>query len=121
MKDFIKGWGRVCLGSVAAAGLGAASFFAVEALMPEAANAQVYGFEVTKYGFADQTIKVTKYGFADKTVKVRGRCSDRYGLTKIKLTKYGFADETWKLTKYGFADMDICLAGDIDEWFEYAE
>ena len=39
MNDFIKGWGSVCLGSVAAAGLGAASFFAVEALVPHPADA----------------------------------------------------------------------------------
>ena len=41
MKDFIKEWGRVCLGSVAAAGLGATSFFAVEALMPQPADAKL--------------------------------------------------------------------------------
>ena len=39
MNNFIKGWGSVCLGSVAAAGLGAASFFAIEALMPQPADA----------------------------------------------------------------------------------
>ena len=41
MKEFIKEWGRVCLGSVAAAGLGATSFFAVEALMPQPADAKL--------------------------------------------------------------------------------
>ena len=39
MKDFIKGWASVCLGSVAGAALGAASFFAIEALMPQPADA----------------------------------------------------------------------------------
>lgn len=38
-NDLMKGWGRVCLGSLAAAGLGAASFFTVEVLMPKAAFA----------------------------------------------------------------------------------
>ena len=47
MKDFIKEWGRVCLGSVAAAGLGAASFFAVEALIPQAADASRRVVDVT--------------------------------------------------------------------------
>ena len=35
MNDLMKGLGRVCLGSLAGAGLGAASFFAVDALMPQ--------------------------------------------------------------------------------------
>ena len=35
----MKGWGRVCLDSLAAAALGAAAFFAVEALMPSPADA----------------------------------------------------------------------------------
>ena len=43
MKDFIKEWGRVCLGSVAGAALGAASFFAVEALMPQVSRASTKG------------------------------------------------------------------------------
>ena len=40
MNDFIKGLGRVCLGSIAGAGLGAASFFAIEALAPPQGSAQ---------------------------------------------------------------------------------
>lgn len=43
MKDFTKGWPSVCLGSVAGAALGAASFFAIEALMPQGAAAGVDG------------------------------------------------------------------------------
>ena len=39
MNDFIQGWASVCLGSLAGAGLGAASFFAIEALMPPQAAA----------------------------------------------------------------------------------
>ena len=39
MNDLFRGLGRVCLGSLAGAGLGAASFFAVEALMPPQATA----------------------------------------------------------------------------------
>ena len=50
----------------------------VSSFMP--ANAQVYGFEVIKYGIAD---------------------------------------ETWEVIEYGIVDMDICLSGDIDEWFEH--
>lgn len=41
MNDLMKGWGRVCLGSVAGAALGAASFFAVDALVPQSANASI--------------------------------------------------------------------------------
>jgi len=40
MKDVTKGWDRVCLGSVAGAALGAALFFAIEALMPQQASAE---------------------------------------------------------------------------------
>jgi len=39
MNDLMKGWRRVCLGSVAGAALSAASFFAVEALGPHPADA----------------------------------------------------------------------------------
>ena len=38
----MKGLSRVVLGSIAGAVLGAASFFAVDGLIPEAANAQSY-------------------------------------------------------------------------------
>ena len=41
MNDFIKGWASVCLGSVVGAVLGAASFFAIEALMPQEASADI--------------------------------------------------------------------------------
>ena len=41
----------------------------VSSFMP--ANAQVYGFEVIKYGIADRTVELIKYGIADKTVNVR--------------------------------------------------
>ena len=77
----------------------------VSSFMP--ANAQVYGFEVIKYGIAD------------KTVNVRGGCSGTVGLPTIELIEYGIADETWEVIEYGIADMDICLSGDIDEWFEH--
>ncbi|AII48640.1 hypothetical protein KR52_05725 [Synechococcus sp. KORDI-52] len=40
MNDFINGWSSVCLDAVACVVLGAASFFAVEALMPRQGNAQ---------------------------------------------------------------------------------
>jgi len=40
MNDFIKAWASVCLGSAAGAGLGAASFFAVDALMPASGSAE---------------------------------------------------------------------------------
>lgn len=43
MNDFVKGWASVCLGSLAGAALGAASFFAVEALMPPQAAADSWG------------------------------------------------------------------------------
>ena len=43
MNELMKGWGRVCLGSVAGAGLGAASLFAVEALLPQQAAADSRG------------------------------------------------------------------------------
>ena len=43
MNELMKGWGRVCLGSVAGAGLGAASFFAIEALAPQQAVADSWG------------------------------------------------------------------------------
>jgi len=39
MKDLMKGWGRVCLGSFAGAALGAASFVTVEGMMPNTAKA----------------------------------------------------------------------------------
>ena len=41
MKNFIKGWGRVCLGSFAGAVLGAVSFVTVKALIPRLASAIV--------------------------------------------------------------------------------
>ena len=39
MNDFFKGLGHVCLGTLAGAGLGAASFFAIEAVLPKQSNA----------------------------------------------------------------------------------
>ena len=39
MKNQMKEWGRVCLGSVAGAALGAATFFAVDALAPQSSFA----------------------------------------------------------------------------------
>ena len=39
MNDFFGGLGRVCLGTLAGAGLGAASFFAIEAVLPKQADA----------------------------------------------------------------------------------
>ena len=39
MIDFLRGLGRVCLGTLAGAGLGAASFFAIEAILPKHADA----------------------------------------------------------------------------------
>ena len=39
MNDFMKGWGSAGLDALACVVLGAASFFAVEALMPQAADA----------------------------------------------------------------------------------
>ena len=91
----------------------------VSSFMP--ANAQVYGFEVIKYGIADRTVELIKYGIADKTVHVRGGCSGTVGLPTIELIEYGIADETWEVIEYGIADMDICLSGDIDEWFEHVK
>ena len=44
MNDFTKGWASVCFGSLAGAALGAASFFAVEALMPHEASADIGPF-----------------------------------------------------------------------------
>jgi len=48
MTSINRGWGRVCLGSLAGAGLGVTSFVAVEALAPQpsAANAFNNGWEV---------------------------------------------------------------------------
>lgn len=42
MNDLMKGWASVCLGSLAGAGLGAASFFAIEALMPQQVSASAF-------------------------------------------------------------------------------
>ena len=39
MHDFFRGLGRCCLGTLAGAGLGAASFFAIEAVLPKQADA----------------------------------------------------------------------------------
>ena len=39
MIDFLRGLGSVCLGTLAGAGLGAASFFAIEAVLPKHADA----------------------------------------------------------------------------------
>ena len=39
MNDFLRGSGCVCLGTLAGAGLGAASFFAIEAVLPTQADA----------------------------------------------------------------------------------
>ena len=39
MNDFFRGLGSVCLGTLAGAGLGAASFFAIEAVLPKQADA----------------------------------------------------------------------------------
>jgi len=39
MNDFFRGLGSVCLGRLAGAGLGAASFFAIEAVLPKQFNA----------------------------------------------------------------------------------
>ena len=41
MNDLMKGWARVCLGSLAGAALGAAWFFAVEALVPTHTEQQI--------------------------------------------------------------------------------
>ena len=88
------------------------------------AQAQTYGFHVTTSGsLADKWIKLTTSGsLADKWVKVRGKCASR-GTTYIKLTDSGsLADEWWKVTtSSSLSDMDICISGDIDEWFEHAD
>lgn len=39
MNNLMKGWGRVCLGSLAGAVLGATSFFAIEAVAPSGSTA----------------------------------------------------------------------------------
>ena len=39
MNDFFRGLGSVCLGTLAGAGLGSASFFAIEAVLPKQADA----------------------------------------------------------------------------------
>ena len=39
MNTLIKGWGHVCIGSLAGAGLGAAAFLAIEPLMPPPSSA----------------------------------------------------------------------------------
>ena len=39
MNDVFRGFGLVCLGTLAGAGLGAASFFAIEAALPKQADA----------------------------------------------------------------------------------
>ena len=40
MNDLMKGWGRVCVGSLAGAALGAASFFALDGLILPSGKAQ---------------------------------------------------------------------------------
>ena len=39
MNDFFRGLVHVCLGTLAGAGLGAASFFAIEAVLPKQVDA----------------------------------------------------------------------------------
>ena len=39
MNDFFRGLGRVCLGTLAGVGLGAASFFVIEAVLSKQADA----------------------------------------------------------------------------------
>ena len=49
MNDLMKGLGRVCLGSLAGAALGAASFLTIEALMPKTAQADERRFQPCQY------------------------------------------------------------------------
>ena len=49
MNDLMKGLGRVCLGSLAGAGLVATSLVAIEALMPKTAQADERRFQPCQY------------------------------------------------------------------------
>lgn len=68
MNDLIKRWGRVCLGSVAGAALGAASFVAVEALMPQVSTASTKG--MSDYGaclYNKKQLNDNQPGLGDKS------------------------------------------------------
>ena len=54
LNDFFRRLGRVCLGSLAGAGLGAVSFFALDGLIPPAkANPFAPGYHQNDNRFAD--------------------------------------------------------------------
>ena len=44
MNDLVQRWGHVCLDFLAGAALSAATFFAIEPLMPPQAEADSWGF-----------------------------------------------------------------------------
>ena len=122
----MKGFTRVVLGSVASAFLGAASFFAIDGLMPNAADAQTADLGVNIVSsslYAEKSIYLASSSlYADKSVYVGGKCSSR-GSTDIYLASSSlYADESWYPASSSlYADMTICLTGDVQEWFEKAE
>ena len=96
MKGFQRSAASGLFGGVLGALIGATAFSAVDFLIPETASAQVYGVNIVGYSFeADLDIYLVDYSFE--------------------------ADEDWYIVDYSFeADMDICLSGDLNEWFEHS-
>ena len=56
MKELVKGWGHVCLGSLAGTGLAATSLVAVEALMPQVAKTEQTKFQFQRTGSYGATV-----------------------------------------------------------------
>ena len=121
----MKGLRQLVIGSAVGGLIGGAGFVGVDALLPQHGLAQrAVGINITDMSsLADKWVKITDMSsLADKWVRVLGRCRGR-GQTYVKLTDMSsLADEWWKVTdSASLSDMDICLSGDIEEWFEHAD
>ena len=119
----MKNLSRVVLGSVAGSLLGAASFFAIDGLIPSKAEAQVYGVNIQSSPFgSDLDVYLQSSPFSsDKDVYIAGKCSGTANTdVYIQSSPFG-SDEDWYIQSSPFgADMEICLSGDLEHWFENA-
>ena len=75
MNDFIKGWGHVCLGSLAGAALGAACFFAIEALMPQPADAASVHLECKQFNSSGDAYWLMGVSFNEDKLSVSTRAA----------------------------------------------
>ena len=119
----MKGLRSVVVGSAVGGLLGAAAFFAVDGLIPKPANAQTVDLGVNIVSLPIYTAKSIYLSssplLADKSVYVMGECSSS-GSKNIYLNSMPhLAEESWYPASSPFlADMNICLTGNIQEWFK---